>query len=147
MNKSLFWAGTLTFLAALTHIAILLGGPDWYRFFGAGEGMAQLAEAGDAYPAILTSGIALVLAVWGAYAWSGAGVIPALPLRRLILVGITGVFLFRAFAGLILPWLVDHPALAANSTGFWMLSSIICLGIGLLYAFGLKQNWRQMAPV
>ncbi|MCL2915120.1 hypothetical protein L2725_15275 [Shewanella corallii] len=143
----LFWAGIVTFLASLAHIAIIIGGPDWYRFFGAGEGMAKMAEAGEAYPAIMTAGIALVLAIWGAYAWSGAGVIPALPLRRLILIGIAGVFLLRALAGLVLPWLVDHPALAANSNTFWMVSSVICLMIGLLYAFGLKQNWHQLVPV
>ncbi|MCT7653981.1 hypothetical protein MBH78_02710 [Oceanimonas sp. NS1] len=41
-------------LAALLHLAVIAGGPDWYRFFGAGEQMAKLAEQSSWYPALLT---------------------------------------------------------------------------------------------
>jgi hypothetical protein len=36
----------LSAAAALLHIAVIVGGAEWYRFFGAGEGMARLAERG-----------------------------------------------------------------------------------------------------
>ena len=42
----LILAGSLSGLAALLHVAAIVGGPDWYRFFGAGEGMAGAAERG-----------------------------------------------------------------------------------------------------
>jgi len=38
------FAGTLSFIASALHIAIIIGGPSWYRFFGAGESMASMAE-------------------------------------------------------------------------------------------------------
>ncbi len=72
-NKLFLLAGgLLTGVAALLHVAIILGGPDWYRFFGAGEGMARLAARGSIYPTILTAGIAAILGVWMLYALSGA---------------------------------------------------------------------------
>ena len=45
-NPWLITGGVLSALAALLHIGVIAGGPDWYRFFGAGEGMAILAETG-----------------------------------------------------------------------------------------------------
>lgn len=49
MNGShqLVIAGSMSFISSLLHIAIILGGPDWYRFFGAGEQMAKMTESGS----------------------------------------------------------------------------------------------------
>jgi hypothetical protein len=49
--------GWLSVLAALLHIACIFGGPDWYRFFGAGEGMARAAARGDLRPTLITLAI------------------------------------------------------------------------------------------
>lgn len=38
----------LSAIAALLHVGIIIGGPSWYRFFGAGERMARAAAAGHA---------------------------------------------------------------------------------------------------
>src|SRR3546814_7186468 len=46
--------GWLSVAAALLHIACIFGGPDWYRFFGAGEGMARAAARGDLRPKLIT---------------------------------------------------------------------------------------------
>ncbi len=42
-NTPLIIGGYLSFVAALLHISCIFGGPEWYRFFGAGERMATLA--------------------------------------------------------------------------------------------------------
>ena len=47
MNRWLLLAGTMSGAASLLHLGVILGGPAWYRFFGAGEGMAHMAERGD----------------------------------------------------------------------------------------------------
>ena len=107
----------LSFLAAALHIAIIFGGGDWYRFFGAGEGMARLAESGSREPAKMTLGIATVLTVWGLYALSGAGLIFRLPWRRLVLSAITAIYTVRGLAGLIAPWWIDHPGNSAEQYG------------------------------
>jgi len=54
-ERALLCAGLLTGAAALLHVAIIVGGPAWYRFFGAGERMARLAARGSAYPTLVTA--------------------------------------------------------------------------------------------
>lgn len=129
-------AGILTILVALVHIGCIVFGGDWYRFLGAGEQMAQLAENGDPYPTIVTSVISAVLLVWAAYAFSGAGLILKLPLVRLGLALISAVLLTRAVGFYFL-----MPAFPDNSLTFWFVSSALCLFLGLAYALGLKQRW------
>lgn len=66
-----FWlmlGAGLSSIAAIMHIGIIFGGGDWYRFFGAGEQMAQAAESGKAFPAIVTVGIAATLSIWALFA-------------------------------------------------------------------------------
>lgn len=128
--------GALSFGAAAMHLAIIAGGPDWYRFFGAGEGMAQLAERGDPRAALITVGIAIVLSLWGLYAWSGAGLVRRLPLLRTGLVLISAVYLLRAA---YLPFLlVARPQLV---TAFWIWSSAIVALYGATYAIGTARSW------
>ena len=102
-NKYLLAAALCCALAALAHVGCIVFGGDWYRFFGAGEQMAQMAEQGLWYPTIVTSVIVVILCIWVFYGLSGSGAIKRLPLTRLALVGITGIFLLRgvSFVGLI----------------------------------------------
>ncbi len=131
---ALIAGGSLTALASLAHLAcIWIGGPA-YRFMGAGEAVARAAEAGQWRPVILTLAVALVLALWALYAFSALGLAPGLPLTRIALWVIGLVYLARA---VVFPLL--KPLFPDNSTAFWLLSSGICLILGLLYAFGA---WR-----
>lgn len=138
-NLWLIAAAVLSGVAALLHVAIVFGGAPWYRFFGAGERMASAAEAGRLYPAVVTFAIALVLAGWTAYALAGAGVLPALPLLKLALVGITGVYLLRGLA--IVPLFVFA---RDQATPFLIWSSIICIGYGVVHLLGVLQTWTRL---
>ena len=130
-------------IAALLHLACIAFGAPWYRFFGAGEGMARLAEAGSPKPAIITVGIAAVLAAWSLYALSGAGVIGRLPLARWVLCAITAVYLLRGLAGLVLA--VFAPG--ERSVAFWWWSSAICLAIGAVNLMGTRQAWPRLSGI
>lgn len=135
----LIGAAILSGIAALLHVAIIFGGGPWYRFFGAGERMAVAAEAGHAYPAIVTFGIAIVLFLWSAYALSGAGVLPALPFLKWSLVAITAVYLLRGLA--IVPlFLLSR----ARATPFLVWSSLICIGYGAVHLAGIIDVWQQL---
>jgi len=70
-NGWLIAAGIGSALAALLHLAVIVGGPDWYRLFGAGERMARAAERGAVFPVLLTVGIAMACFIWSAYAFAG----------------------------------------------------------------------------
>ncbi len=143
-NTQLLIAGWLSLAAAMAHVAIIFVGPSWYRLFGAGERMAQLAEAGSRYPALVTAMVALMLTTWALYAWSGAGVLMRLPLLKLVLVLITATYLVRALAGFMLPWFSSHPFITGNSMTFWLTSSAICLLIGLVHLLGQIKQWPQL---
>lgn len=122
--------------ACLIHIACVIGGPDWYRFLGAGEEMAQAAERGAWMPTIVTLGIAAVLAAWAAFAFSASGVIGRLPLARTALVAISAVLMLRALAGLF--GSLWRPDLSSN---FMLWSSLIVLILGLCFIIGTWQAW------
>jgi hypothetical protein len=138
-NFFLVIGAAMSAVAALLHIGCIIFGAAWYRFFGAGERMAQMASAGSWYPAIVTSFIAAMLFTWSLYALSGAGVIPKLPLLRLALCAITGIYLLRGVAVLPLVFLA-----LGRSTAFWWWSSAICLVIGLTHLIGLRQVWERL---
>jgi hypothetical protein len=134
-NPWLVAGGWMSLAASALHIGCILGGPDWYRFFGAGEAMAQAAERGEAFPALVTFAIAVLLALWAAYAFAGAGLIRRLPLMRTALVAITAIYLLRG-AALI-------PALTVPAMGgaFNIWSSVIVLAYGLVHLVGTWRAW------
>jgi len=139
MNAWLLAGGALSAIASALHLGCIVGGPAWYRFFGAGERFARAAAQGSPMPAIITLGIATVLAIWAAYAFSGAGLLPRLPLLRLGLVAITAVYLIRA--------VVFVPAIALRGIpidAFAVWSSAIVLVYGVVHAVGLWQAWGQL---
>jgi hypothetical protein len=123
----------------LLHLAIIAGGPDWYRFFGAGEQMARMAEQGLLFPTVVTAGIAAMLLLWAAYAFSGAGLIPRLPLLRIGLVAIASIYLLRAFA--FAPAVFLRPDLI-GAFDWW--SSGIVLVFGLVHAIGIRRAWKAL---
>ncbi|WP_110968772.1 hypothetical protein [Pseudomonas huaxiensis] len=137
-NLPLIIAAVLSLLAAVLHLGVIIAGPAGYRLAGAGQRFVRAAEKGYRFPAIVTLGIALVLASWAAYALSGAGVIGALPLLRPALCVITLVYLFRGLAG---PFLLLNDG---RSLRFVIISSALCTGIGLVHALGLVQVWGQI---
>ena len=139
MNSFLVAAAGLSALAAFLHVGCIIFGASWYRFFGAGERMAQLAAAGSRFPTLVTTGIAAVLAVWSLYALSAAGIGPRLPFARLVLCGVAGVYLVRGLVGF---FLVANPL--GRSVAFWLWSSAICLVIAAVHVVGLWQSWFRL---
>ena len=140
-NPALIIGGLLSVAASLLHIGCIIGGPAWYRFFGAGEGVARAAERGEPLPALMAGGIAAILAIWAAYAFSGAGLLPRLPLLRTGLVVISAVYLLRGLA--LIPALVVN---GANVMPFILWSSLIVLVYGLAYAIGTWTAWPGLSP-
>jgi hypothetical protein len=139
-NPWLVAGGMLSAVAVILHLAVIAGGPDWYRFVGAGEEMAQMAERGLLRPALITVAIATVLAIWSGYAFAGAGLLPRLPLMRTALVAITAVYLLRGLA--LVPLALLRPALV-DSFALW--SSLIVLVYGIVHAVGTYRAWPALA--
>lgn len=81
-------------LITLLHL-VLVFRPKWYLHFGADE-LVQLHEQGSRFTVLVTLGLALMFALWGAYALSGAGVIGQLPLLRAVLIAIGVIYILRS---------------------------------------------------
>ncbi len=147
-NKLLIIGGILSMVAALLHVAIILGGPGWYRFFGAGEGMAKLAENGSTYPTFVTTSIAIILTLWALYAFSGAGLINKLPFLKPVLIAIGMIYLLRGIFGIPLVIYVDHPYLneLEEKMTFMVWSSIISISYGVVYLLGSIQISFKKQP-
>lgn len=141
-NYFLIAGAMMSAAAALLHLGCIVFGVTWYRFFGASEKMVRLVETGSSYPAKVTLFITAVLFVWSAYALSGAGVIPPLPLLRTILCAIAAVYLLRGFAFFTIMRLFP-----ANSLAFWLWSAGICAAIGIVHAVGIKQAWPMLSSI
>jgi hypothetical protein len=139
-NPYLVAGGVLSLSGAALHLATIAGGPEWYRFFGAGERVARMAEAGRWTPAAMAAGIALLLAIAAAYAFSGAGLIRPLPLLRTGLVAITAVYLARGLV-VVAPGALQRPDLGA---GFILWSSLIVLVFGLIHLVGTWKAWPSL---
>ena len=135
LNPTLLLAAALNAIIGVLHLAIIAVGPRWYRLFGAGERMALAAEKGRRYPSLITAAIACVLLSWSAYALSAAGAIGRLPLLLPAMCVITLVYLVR---GLLGPRLL---AGTGRSRRFIVVSSLACLGFGLVHLVGLVQQW------
>ncbi len=140
VNKWLVFAGSLSVLAGLLHIAIIVGGVNWYRFFGAGENLAKLAESGSWIPGAITAVIAMVLFIWGLYAYSGAGLTLPLPWLKVALILISVIYLLRGMA--VIPALLIIPQ---QVDAFLIWSSLVSFLFGLSYAVGTRQMiWEQL---
>ncbi len=145
MNKgSWLVAGGISSIAvALLHIGIIFAGAPAYRYFGAGEEMAQMSEAGSPIPALVTFAIVVIFFIWGLYAFSALGWIRRLPLLRLGLIAISAVYTLRGL-GFIpqLIWKLQSPASIASSDIVFSLGSLL---IGVFYSVGTWKNWSITA--
>lgn len=139
-NPWLVAGGILSALAAILHLAVIAGGPDWYRFFGAGEEMARMAERGLLRPTLYTIAIASILGIWSAYAFAGAGLLRRLPLIRTALVAISAIYLLRGLS--LIPLALLRPDLLSP---FALWSSLIVLVYGICYAVGTWRAWPTLA--
>jgi len=102
--------------------------------------MARAAELGHWRPALFAIGIAALLTLAAAYAFSGAGLIARLPLLRIGLVVISAVYLLRGLV-VLMPSALGRPDL---TTTFLIWSSLIVLFYGLVHAIGTWRAWNTL---
>ncbi|MFH7585300.1 hypothetical protein AB9R84_12465 [Oceanimonas smirnovii] len=92
--------------------------------------------------------ISSLLAAAAMYAFSGSELIARLPWQRPVLCIITGVYLFRAIYGVLFLLIAGRfPLLQQVSERpvFMLVSSLICLAIGLSYFLGVRSHWHRLS--
>jgi hypothetical protein len=143
--RALTIAGVLSALVALLHFAVIFMGAPAYRYLGAGERMAVMAERGSPVPGAITLVLTAMFAVWSAYAFSGAGLIPRLALLRTGLLGIGLIYTLRGFvvfAQVFLLLRTSASVIPIRHVGF----SAVSLVIGLCYLIGTWRAWERLTP-
>lgn len=141
IGRALLIAGAATSaFIALAHFGMVVMGASWYRWFGA-PGLADEVERGKIWPALITIAVALIFAVWAAYALAGANVIRRLPLIRTALVIIGVIYALRGIA--------VFPMLAAFMQGTavplrYVAFSAVSLVAGVFYLGGTAGEWRLL---
>lgn len=147
-GRFVFCAGVACVAGALLHLAIALGGPEWYAFFGAPKGIVAMARAGNARAPISCVVIAGILSVFAAYAFSAVGMMRRLPFLRACVTFIAAIQILRGI--LFAPILLWRPHLLAGICDcrtidlFIVISSLICLAIGVGFAIAAwaLPRWR-----
>lgn len=142
-TRLLTFAGAASLGIALLHVIAVPVGPPAYRFFGAGEALARLAEQGSSKPALLTLAIAAAFALFGVYALSGAALLPRLPLLRTILLGIGLIYALR---GLALPQQLLALWASRPLPPRFAVFSAAALVVGLAYLAGTLLSWERLRP-
>lgn len=131
-------AGACSVAVAVLHVAVIAVGASAYRYFGAGEQLAGLAERGSPIPAVITAGIVAVFAVFGWYGFAGAGLGARPPALRAVLIGISAIMLLRGLPALPQAVvLVLRPGAVSFREVVFSAASLL---VGLLYAVG---TWRR----
>ena len=132
----------MSILGALVHLAMPLGGPEWYLYFGAPPAFARMAEAGLIRPIITCIAIAAFLLAMSGLALAQLGFIRRFPGTRLGLV-LCGIFLtVRALA---FPVVASYSPVSlarvcgrcGELNGFVLLSSAACLFVGVGFVLGV----------
>lgn len=140
MDKKLWLkiAAGLSFFMAICQTVISLS-PSAAAYFGAPppllEDRMKLFLMGE--------GAALIFAIFGLYALSGAGSIRHLPLLRPGLTGISGLYLLRGLF-FILTVLTLLGILEGEILIQGVISHLVFLAAGIAYTVGTLLNWRTM---
>lgn len=136
-ERCLIAGGVISALISILHV-ILAFKPELYRHIVAGQesALGQMAEQGSSLITAATVALASMFAFWALYAFSGAGLTGPLPLLRVALVAIGGVYVLRSL------FILTEMDMVLNQ-GYpfrFVIYSTISLVTGLLYLIGILRR-------
>jgi putative oxidoreductase len=138
-RKSLLLGGYFSLTFSLFQLSGRFWPPDAIRYFG---GPAELRVMQPVLYTFVCIIVAVIVAVLGLYALSGAGRIRPLPLLRTIITATASIYILR---GLLLipqiPAVIKHPSLVR-----FLLFSVISLCVGLAHLAALPSLFKRVIP-
>ena len=137
-------AGIMSALLAVMQCAVPLFGAKGYRFFGAGDRVAQAVEGGALWPVGLTLCVGAIFAVFAFYALAAASERLRPPLLRtgLLIVGL--IFMLRGLS--VVPQGMAWFRNPEMIPGRFVIFSFVALAMGALYMIGVIMAWQDLAP-
>ena len=135
-EKFLIIGGLIAGFAALWHLLMIIGGPNWYAFSRAPLYIVESAKEGTFIAPVGAVAIAVLMFICTAYAFSGAGVFGKIPLLKLALPTISLICLVRGLY--ISPIFFQLKALGA----WHLIASAIWFFVGICFLFGTFNQFR-----
>jgi len=133
-------ASLLSVLLVVLHLGIIWMGAPAYRYFGAGEAMARLAEQGSHIPGLVTLAATALFALAALYPLSAAGWAPRLPFLRHGLACIAAVYTLRG--SLLVLQLARRGSMELPVRE--LVFSAVSLTVGLVYVAALASVWGKL---
>lgn len=131
-------AGCINILIAIAHIICLFNAEYFFELTGVGEAMRRNAEIHPFLPYGITIFVTILFFIFGLYGLAGANKIRKLPLLKLGIFTIAGIYLIRGVVGIIANIGFEVPF-----QWYHLLFSVSALGIGLLYLLGGLEKWKN----
>jgi putative oxidoreductase len=138
-NLMLLIGGSFSLAFALFQLSCIWFPPSLLGYFG---GPVEMSIQRPVVYALVCVAVAVAIAIAGFYALSGAGKIQHLPFLRIMLTGVTAVYLLRGL--LLFPqvqFVLHHPGFAR-----FVVFSAIALVVGLVHLGGLISLFRNGRP-
>jgi putative oxidoreductase len=133
--------GVFSFAFAVFQISAILWSQELLTYFG---GPVKIQAENPILYILVCLVVGALVALFGLYAFSGAGKFRRLPLLRSILVTITAIFILRGFAVINdLMTIHKHPELDLIR---FLVFSIIALVIGLIHLLGVIRLFKYGRP-
>ena len=129
--------GYINILIAIGHIVGLIWAEQMFEITGIAKEMNELVQIHSSLPYLLTIIVAIVFFIFGLYGLSAAGKFRKLPLLKLGIFAISGIYLFRGIGELIFNTSQQESAPITET-----LYSLIALVIGLLFLIGGLKKWK-----
>ncbi|MEO5761281.1 MAG: hypothetical protein ABIR28_03125 [Vicinamibacteria bacterium] len=140
-ERLLIMGGGLSAIVALVHLGTVFIGGAAYRYLGAGERMARMADRGALSPIVITLGLTAMFAVWSACAFSGAGLLPPLPFLKASLLVIGSIYTLRGLV--LIPQIVLFATSGATAVApRHLFFSAVSLTLGVAYLLGTRLTLR-----
>ena len=135
-DKFLIVGGVIAGFAALWHLLMIVGGPNWYAFARAPLYVVQSAKEGTFIAPVGAVAIAVLMFTCTAYSFSGAGVFRKIPLLKLALPTISFICLVRGLY-------ISPVFFSLKALGTWhLIASAVWFFVGICFLLGAYSQFR-----
>lgn len=135
-DKFLIIGGAIAGCAALWHLLMVIGGPNWYAFARAPQYIVDSAKEGTFVAPVGAVAIAILMFSCTAYSFSGAGLFGKIPLLKLALPIISFICLVRGLY-------ISPVFYSLRALGAWhLMASTVWFFVGICFLFGTISQFR-----
>ena len=129
--------GYINILIAIGHIIGLFWAEQMFKVTGIGKEMNELSNLHPSFPYLLTLFVAIIFFIFGLYGLSADEKIKKLPLLKLGVFSISGVYILRGVGELFFT-ITQQNTITIPET----IYSLIALLIGLMFLIGGLKKWK-----